>query len=256
MMRLLVRSRLLRRVSAVVAGATIGILCASPLLPPQYWQERAQSLAVSLNRAFTSFSNPNVERVVVKNEVARKIVAAAHAQEGDIYDASYRQISYPNGDVPTGRGACTDVVVRSLRGAGIDLQTLIHEDISHDFARYSDLWGLGHPDANIDHRRVPNLMVFFRKYGQSLPLGVSGEAVKTWQPGDVVCWKNGSRWHTGVVSDGIGPRGLPLIVHNGSGCVEQDCLDNWKIIGHFRYLRKGKPDKNPRNQSSRPLIGT
>ncbi|MBW3636093.1 MAG: DUF1287 domain-containing protein [Armatimonadetes bacterium] len=189
--------------------------------------------------SFDSWVEPQVRRVPISDPVRRKIVAAARAQEGDAYDASYQKISYPNGDVPAGGGACTDVVIRSLRAAGYDLQKLIHQDMKRDFRRYPDHWKLGRTDPNIDHRRVPNHMVFFRKHGQSLPLRTTGAALKTWLPGDIVYWKmEGAKWHTGVVSDGIGPSGKPLVIHNAWQCVEQDYLDNWPIIGHFRFPKR------------------
>lgn len=52
---------------------------------------------------------PEVKRLEPKTETARKIVEAAKEQIGDDYDAAYRVISYPGGDVPSGSGACTDV---------------------------------------------------------------------------------------------------------------------------------------------------
>lgn len=182
---------------------------------------------------------PEVTRVEPKTETAREIVVAAKAQIGDDYDASYRVISYPGGDVPGGSGACTDVVVRAFRGANIDLQKLIHDDMKAHFRFYPNQWKLGRTDTNIDHRRVPNHIVFFKRFGQTLPIGTTGADLKTWQPGDVVEWKlGGGRWHTGVVSDGVGPRGLPMVVHNGWKCVEQDALDGWTIVSHFRFPKR------------------
>lgn len=179
---------------------------------------------------------PEVTRVEPKTETARKIVAAAKKQEGDAYDASYQVISYPGGDVPKGTGACTDVVIRAFRGANIDLQKLIHDDMKAHFRLYPNQWGLGRTDTNIDHRRVPNHIVFFKRFGQTLPIGTKGSDLKTWEPGDVVEWDLGSgRWHTGVISDGVSSRGLPMVVHNGWQCVEQDVLDGYKIVAHFRY---------------------
>lgn len=182
---------------------------------------------------------PAVTRVEIKDPVAARIVAAAASQIGDLYNASYRKLSYPGGDVPQGEGACTDVVVRALRGAGKDLQQLIHEDMRANFGLYPRLWSLNRTDRNIDHRRVPNHMTFFRRHGKSLPLGLSGKDLATWLPGDIVCWKmEGGKWHTGVISDGIGPSGLPLVIHNAFNCVEQDYLTAWPIVGHYRYPRR------------------
>ena len=43
-----------------------------------------------------------------------------------LYDPSYFSMDYPNGDVPAGRGVCTDVVIRAYRKLGIDLQQQVH----------------------------------------------------------------------------------------------------------------------------------
>ncbi len=183
-------------------------------------------------------AEPQIRRVKILNPRIRKVVDAAKAQVGDVYNASYQRISYPNGDVPKGTGACTDVIVRAFRGANIDLQSLIHKDMRANFRVYPNNWKLGRTDKNIDHRRVPNHIAFFKRFGKELPIGIKGADLKTWLPGDVVEWKfDNGLWHTGIISDGIGPRGLPLVVHNGWECVEQDALDTWEIKAHFRYLK-------------------
>ncbi len=165
-----------------------------------------------------------------------RIVGRAKAQIGDAYDASYCVLSYPNGDPPAGRGACTDVVVRSLRAGGVNLQMLVHADMSRHWDRYPHKWGLARPDPNIDHRRVPNLAVFFQAHGETLPNAVTPQTLSTWQPGDIVCWKMpGGGDHTGLVSDRRDPRGVPLVIHNLGRCEEQDVLTNWTIAGHYRY---------------------
>ena len=177
-----------------------------------------------------------VRRVEVKDPIAAKIVEAARAQEGDFYDQSYRSIDYPGGDVPAGKGACTDVIIRAFRGADIDLQLLVHQDMKRDFKRYGDHWGLGRTDTNIDHRRVPNLMTFFDKHAQRLTLSTAQADLAQWQPGDVVTWKLPNNVnHIGIVSNGIGARGLPLVIHNAQRCIEQDYLDEWTVTGHYRY---------------------
>ena len=177
--------------------------------------------------------------LVPQTPVAAKILAGAKAQIGTRYDASYQEIGYPMGDVDARRGACTDVVIRSLRAAGYDLQGRIHADMSARWNAYPKKWGLSAPNANIDHRRVPNQMVYFARYGRALPLETSGAALQSWQPGDIVDWNTGStgntRLHTGIVSDTRDARGLPYVIHNGSVCLEEDALDRWPIIGHFRF---------------------
>jgi uncharacterized protein YijF (DUF1287 family) len=170
------------------------------------------------------------------SSIPQKIVAGARRQIGAGYDPAYRVLPYPNGDVPADRGVCTDVVVRALRAAGCDLQQLIHEDMRRSFNRYPRRWGLRRPDPNIDHRRVPNQMTFFRRHGLELTRVVSPGALTEWQPGDIVCWKlDNGRDHTGVLSDARNPTGVPHVVHNLARCAEEDCLTAWKITGHFRY---------------------
>jgi uncharacterized protein len=101
-----------------------------------------------------------------------KFLAAAAALENSrvTFDSGYRRIAYPLGDVPANTGVCADVVVRAYRGIGIDLQRLVHEDMERHFSAYPKLWGLNHPDANVDHRRVLNLATFFRRHGAALPV--------------------------------------------------------------------------------------
>ncbi len=151
------------------------------------------------------------------------------------YDPTYFKLVYPNGDVPSGKGVCTDVIIRAYRKFGIDLQRLVHEDMKSNFSKYPKNWGLSQPDKNIDHRRVPNLMIFFTRHGITKPITTNP---KDFLPGDIVCWNlGGAVTHIGIVvkkksSDGK----RNLIVHNiGGGQVLEDCLFNFKIIGHYRY---------------------
>jgi uncharacterized protein YijF (DUF1287 family) len=152
-----------------------------------------------------------------------------------VYDPSYFSIPYPNGDVPKGKGVCTDVVIRSYRKLGIDLQRLVHEDMKSNFSLYPKIWGLKSTDSNIDHRRVPNLMVFFSRFGKTKTLS---EVASNYKEGDVVCWNlGGSITHIGVVIHQKSADGeRPLIVHNiGGGQVISDCLFDYTIIGHYSY---------------------
>lgn len=216
------------------ACALVALTAATAQLPaPFNPQFIASYLGVSPRRNQTPLK-PN-------SATAAKILAAAKSQIGTRYDASYQTISYPMGDVAASRGACTDVVIRALRSAGFDLQKRVHDDMTSRFDAYPKTWGLEAPNANIDHRRVPNQMVYFVKYGRELPLSTTGAALKSWQIGDIVYWNTGNsdntRLHTGIVSDTRDWRGLPYVIHNGSICIEDDALDRWPIIGHFRFPR-------------------
>jgi uncharacterized protein YijF (DUF1287 family) len=175
-----------------------------------------------------------VARAQDRHAVGLDLARAAETQVGVTiaYDPSYVRLAYPGGDVPPDRGVCADVVVRAFRRIGIDLQVRLHEDIKSHFDEYPRLWGLRHPDPNIDHRRVPNLMAYFKRQGRAL-------AVSTpYQPGDVVAWRlpNGLH-HIGVVSQRrASGNHHNLVVHNiGQGARTEDVLHAFEIIGHYRW---------------------
>ncbi|HHE5722263.1 TPA: DUF1287 domain-containing protein, partial [Pseudomonas aeruginosa] len=115
----------------------------------------------------------------------QRLVDAARAQVGVTlgYDPAYRQLDYPGGDVPLQTGVCTDVVVRALRGQGLDLQKAVHEDMRRHFAAYPQQWGMKGTDRNIDHRRVPNLMTWFSRQGLALTPSRDASAYRA---GDIV----------------------------------------------------------------------
>ena len=151
------------------------------------------------------------------------------------YDPSYFRIDYPNGDIPADKGVCTDVVIRAYRKLGIDLQKQVHEDMKANFNDYPKTWGLTKPDKNIDHRRVPNLMVFFSRHGTVKDISQDPQNFK---PGDVVCWNlSGGITHIGIVSNlRSHDSRRSLIIHNiGAGQVAEDVLFDYRIIGHYTY---------------------
>lgn len=152
-----------------------------------------------------------------------------------VYDPSYFSIAYPNGDVPADKGVCTDVIIRAYRKLGIDLQKLVHEDMRVHFSIYPQMWKLKGPNKNIDHRRVPNLMTFFKRKGIEKPITKNG---KDYVPGAIVCWNlGGGINHIGIVSNVLTKdKQRYLIIHNvGAGQVLEDFLFQYKIIGHYHY---------------------
>ena len=173
-------------------------------------------------------------------EFTQRLVAAAveRTQHAVRYESAYVGIPYPNGDVPADTGACTDEVIRSYRVLGIDLQKEVHEDMLQNFDLYPSKtrYHARRTDPNIDHRRVPNLMVFFERKGESLPITNRAE---DYAPGDVVTWDlGGNTPHIGIVVDKKTLlAGRHLVVHNiGAGPKMEDVLFNWKITGHYRYF--------------------
>ncbi len=150
----------------------------------------------------------------------RQFVAAAIERTHHVvrYDPAYVRIAYPGGDVPSTTGVCTDEVIRAYRAVGIDLQKEVHEDMAVNF-------GL-----------VPNLMVFFSRKGEALPITNRAD---DYSPGDLVTWDlGGGLTHIGMVVDkkGLLSRRY-MIVHNiGQGPKMEDVLFDWKITGHYRYF--------------------
>ncbi|WP_437303083.1 DUF1287 domain-containing protein [Sorangium sp. So ce388] len=179
-------------------------------------------------------SNPIVARA--RLEVARAVT----------YDPAWVAIGYPGGDPAPDRGVCTDVVIRAVRAAGVDLQRTIHEDI---LARPAVYTTVKRPDRSIDHRRVTPMLTYLRAHATSLPTTFDGAAVGTWEAGDIVVWSfapcpSCTPDHVGIVSDHKGPRGIPLVLHNiGPRPSEDDHLDAWTVLGHFRLRGASAPER-------------
>jgi uncharacterized protein YijF (DUF1287 family) len=183
-----------------------------------------------LSRVTPALQSPN-------DQFVPHLLAAAHERTTHTvrYDPAYVRIAYPNGDVPADTGVCTDEIIRIYRAVGIDLQKLVHEDMQQNRAAYPRFGNYGGTDTNIDHRRVPNLMVFFGRKGKSLPVT---NRVEDYAPGDLVTWDLGGNVpHIGILVDTKSPQsGRYMIVHNiGRGPKMEDVLFDWKITGHYEY---------------------
>ncbi|HEV7673186.1 MAG TPA: DUF1287 domain-containing protein [Candidatus Angelobacter sp.] len=181
---------------------------------------------------------PQTSAEASRQAFLRQFAAAAldRTQHSVRYDPAYVRLTYPGGDVPAETGVCTDEVIRAYRAVGIDLQKEVHEDMAANFAAYPRKWGRRDPDPNIDHRRVPNLMVFFSRKGESLPIT---DRVEDYAPGDLVTWDLGhGLTHIGMVADRKAIfTSRYMIVHNiGEGPKLEDVLFDWKITGHYRYF--------------------
>ena len=204
----------MRRLLACFAALPL-FLATARLSSPQVHADRSQSFLDKVSAA----------------AVARTVLTVR-------YDPAYLKIPYPNGDVPAGTGVCTDEVIRSYRALGIDLQKEVHEDMQNNFSAYPNQrrWMLAHTDANIDHRRVPNLQVFFSRKGESLPVTANAA---DYTPGELVTWDLGSGVpHIGIVVNKKSPKtGRYLVEHNiGAGPKIEDVLFSWRITGHYRYF--------------------
>jgi hypothetical protein len=159
---------------------------------------------------------------------AQRVVSRAREEvtRGVRYDARYRSIAYPRGDVDPGRGACADVVVRAVRAGGLDLQALVHDDVVLHREAYPEI---ARPDSSIDHRRVGTLRVWFERHAPK---------PSSYRAGDVVFFRigpSGAVTHAGIVSDRLDARGVPLVIHNlGPVAREEDVLGAWTVDAAFR----------------------
>lgn len=217
------------RASPEVAPAEVALGRDGKVIPPRAWD--TTGAATSLRPA------PDA----LPWELEGKIVARAREEitRGVTYANGYLPVSgYPMGDIPQDRGACTDVVVRSLRAAGIDLQQLVHEDV----LAVPDYYRLPQVDTNIDHRRISTMHAYLARNAMSLTTDIREK--QAFRPGDIVFFSwtrcpNCKLDHVGVVSDAVGPRGHRLVLENGGPrAIEQDSLDRGSVVGHFRALAR------------------
>lgn len=180
----------------------------------------------------------NGRAIAVESPSVKKIIEAAIGQTRITrsYDPAYVKLDYPMGDVPMETGVCSDVVIRAFRQVGIDLQQTVHEDMAKNFAAYPNKWGLKRPDTNIDHRRVPNLMMWLKRQGKAVSITANA---KDYWPGDIVAWDlGGGITHIGLMTNRLSDDDKTFqVVHNiGAGARLENVLFNWKIIGHYRYF--------------------
>jgi uncharacterized protein len=194
-------------------------------------------VAFTVGCGFCSGAGPTASALVIK---AREQIGVTTG-----YDPAYRKIAYPGGDVSPETGVCSDVVVRAFRKLRIDLQKEVHEDMVKAFAEYPHKWGLKRPDPSIDHRRVPNLMTYFKRQGWAVN---SSSKSADFQPGDIVAWDlGGGVTHIGIVSDRQTAGATPQIIHNiGAGTKEEDILFRFKVIGHYRPVLRNHSSDAPK----------
>ena len=219
----------------------------------KYRPQRRNNYRKYVARKKSNYRRPYVRRITPRyppirrnNSFAKALsnAAVARTRQRVRYDGRYVNIKYPWGDVPSNIGVCTDVVIRSYRRLGIDLQKEVHEDMANGgFYDYPNIkkWGLSAPDKNIDHRRVYNLQAFFRRHGAQLPITHNPTDYK---PGDLVTWMVGPNLpHIGVVVEQrsqVDPR-RHMIVHNiANGPEMGDILFRFRITGHYRYTKNNR----------------
>jgi uncharacterized protein YijF (DUF1287 family) len=246
--------RVIKRAPTVVAKRAPAVRVATRAVPAPVIKRAAvvrptvRPMLASNNRA----AKPRIQKAIQKSRVQRidpnssfgyalSNAAIERTRHNVRYDGKYLKIGYPWGDVPKSIGVCTDVVIRSYRKLGIDLQQEVHKDIKSDFYAYPNLtkWGLERPDPNIDHRRVYNLQAFFKRHKAELP---RSRNPRDYKPGDLVTWMVGPQFpHIGVVVN-VPSKADPnrlMISHNiGRGPQIEDILFSFPMTGHYRYTPK------------------
>ncbi len=154
--------------------------------------------------------------------------------------AAILPIAYPMGDIDPGEAVCTDIAIRALRGAGVDLQALLHEEALLHPGRFSSI---ATPNSHIDHRRTRNLKEYFDRYAARLTCLPPRQAADAWSAGDIAILDtgiaNGTIYdHIGIVSDRT-EGGIPLVINiwvTGETTREMDLLNGSypTIVGHYR----------------------
>lgn len=197
---------------------------------------------LGLSLKHIAFTQPVTTNVAAPNSVASKIVQGAKKQlvNPARWTSEYYPIPYPNGDLPPEKGACSDVIVRALRHASYDLQKLIYEDAAK--VRYPHIQKR---DRNIDHRRVRNQVVYFRRFGKSFPVDAKKPHASKWLPGDFIVWKLPNNLdHIGIISDKRLANGNYLVIHNLGMVAEEDVVGSWRLTGHYRFPLPRAPRTN------------
>lgn len=157
------------------------------------------------------------------------------------YGGGYMQIDFPGGDIPRGQGVCTDVIIRAGRNAGFDLQAALQRDLRSARGAYPMV---RRPNASIDHRRVKTILPYFLRHWdrRKAELDAGDDPLR---PGDVVFFdtfpsKPGPD-HIGIVSDTIGPSGMPMVINSwtdGFRTSEMDLLSFVPVTHRFRFPSK------------------
>lgn len=169
---------------------------------------------------------------------AKKTVLNADAYTSEAQ--GYIKLTYPGGDVDRKMGVCTDVIIRSVRNAGLDLQKAVHEDIKKRRSSFPMIRKGKGPDANIDHRRVGTLLPYFKKHWEahSAKLDDPDDPLR---PGDIILMdtfpSRSGPDHIGIISDQLGEGGLPLVINNwtnGTVTSEMDLLSFVPVLYRFR----------------------
>ncbi len=193
---------------------------------------------LSAERIAEGAADRDADRDGIPDPLDVLIGARKTVHNADAYTEGYITMKYPMGDVPREVGVCTDVIVRAVRNAGVDLQQALYEDILRARAAYPMI--KERPDPQIDQRRVATLLPYFKRHWERHTAKLDDPADPL-RPGDVLFMdtfpSRSGPDHVGIVSDTIGPAGLPMVINNwtnGTVTAEMDLLTFVPVLHRFR----------------------
>lgn len=213
------------------------------LLPPQAMEKLLETLPRRA-RLDVYLSESRRAALSMPQYISSRLVGSMYSQlrspaRFSADAAAITPMAYPMGDIPASKGMSTDLVVRALRDAGVDLQAQVHEDVLLHPEAYE--W-INAANPAIDHRRPRNLAVWLERNTHSLPLDVA-QAPETFQPGDVLIFDtglaNGTPYDVAGLVSMERSRGLPMVftvLEPGSVARNLPLLDGPEpaLVGHYR----------------------
>ncbi|MCP4443780.1 MAG: DUF1287 domain-containing protein [Myxococcales bacterium] len=163
--------------------------------------------------------------------------ATKTVHNGASYGGGYKRIDFPGGDIPREDGVCTDVVVRAVRNAGLDIQAELQRDIRRSPRSFPMV---KKRNPNIDHRRVKTLLPYFVRQWEAHVTELES-AEDPLRPGDIIFMdtfpKRRGPDHIGVLSNRVGASGHLLVINNwtnGFKTSEMDLLEFVPVTHRFR----------------------
>jgi len=189
-------------------------------------------------RTTAATARGDADRDGIPNALDILIGAKKTVLNADAYTEGYVTIPFPLGDVPREIGVCTDVVIRAVRNAGVDLQKALHDDIKRAPKAYPMVKGRANP--HIDQRRVKTLLPYFVRHWEAHTARLDDPADPL-RPGDVIFMdtfpSKAGPDHIGILSDRLDDQGLPLVINNwttGTVTAEMDLLTFVPVLHRFR----------------------
>lgn len=199
----------------------------------KYYQPASKYISATIDN--TEYIPP---KKVDPDYIGLKIVDQARQQIWVVthYDNWYYAWWYP----PSDRGACSDVIVQTVKWLSYDIKTKLDQDMKQNPQDYNNSY-----DANINFRRVTNIDIYMSKFATKLSSDIGSWWFEDWLPGDIVVYDRMNwpkwLWHIVIISDKVSSNWVPYIIHNyWNGTVENDLLLKWPapIISRYRLNKR------------------